>query len=80
MIMRYYGYRGEDENAFVAGVERDVLEMNKKSKSVRFDDLLDKCALGEMGEIRRSLLREDQKCRLKTQVGHVTRHVTWEVM
>ena len=73
-------YRGEDDNAFVEGVEGEVLEMKKKSKSVRFDDLLDKCALGEMGEIRRRLLREDEKCRLKTQVGHVIYHVTWETM
>lgn len=54
---------------------REVGEMKKKAKSVRFDDLLDKGALGEMGGIRRRLLREDQKCRLKTQVRHVqSRH------
>ena len=42
--------------------------MKKKAKSVRFDDILDGGALGQMGGIRRSLLREDQRCRLNTQV------------
>ncbi|KAK2184387.1 hypothetical protein NP493_267g00009 [Ridgeia piscesae] len=63
-----YGDSGEEEeDGFEAAMQREVGEMKKKAKSVRFDDILDCGALGQMGGIRRSLLREDQRCRLKTQ-------------
>ena len=64
--------REEEEDGFEAAMQREVGEMKKKAKSVRFDDILDCGALGQMGGIRRSLLREDQRCRLKTQVGRGT--------
>ncbi len=44
-------------------------QLEKKAKAVRFDDILDDSAPGRMGGIRRKLKKEDQKQRVKKEVG-----------
>ena len=43
-------------------------KLDKRSKQVRFDDILDTEAPGRMGPIRRQLLKEDRKTRKQTEV------------
>jgi len=53
--------------------ERQLVDRNKmlqkKAKAVRFEDYLDDAASGYYGSLRRKFKAEDQKSRLKKEVG-----------
>ena len=54
--------------AFEAELADYKNKLERKAKSVRFDDILDDSAPGKMGSIRRKLKAEDQQYRVKQEV------------
>ena len=48
-----------------------------KEKSVRFDDILDDEASGQIGDIRRKLKMEQQRARKRAQVNVTLEH--WDI-
>ena len=52
-------------------MEKAREELQRKAKSVRFEDILDDSAPGRMGSIRRKLKDEDVNSRFKAEVQYV---------
>jgi hypothetical protein len=58
----------EDEGSFMRELRAYKEKLDKRSKQVRFDDILDEQAPGGLGPIRRQILQEDRQTRKQTEV------------
>ena len=58
-----------DFEDFKSELEAYKQELIRRSKQVRFDDILDDSAPGEMGGIRRKLASEEKRTRFRSEVS-----------